>query len=79
MDINGTLQSWGSSMYSAGSSAGASLKGMADTAVQKGKLGINNTVSMVRDNPRAAVITGLALATVAVAVGVAYSSMGSTE
>ncbi|MCH9631898.1 MAG: hypothetical protein S4CHLAM6_02170 [Chlamydiae bacterium] len=77
MDIQGTLNSWSSSMYSAGSSAGASLKGLADTAVQKGKLGYNTTVSMVKDNPRAAVVTGLALA--AVAAAVVYSSMGDSN
>mgnify|MGYP005991739259 CR=1 FL=1 len=77
MDIKGTLQSWGSTMYSAGSSAGASLKGYAESGVEKGKLGYNKTVSLIQDNPKAAIITGLALA--AVAVTTAYLSMSASS
>ncbi len=76
MNISGTLQSWGSSMYSAGSSAATSLKGYAETAVEKGKIGYNKTVTLIKDDPKAALVTGLALA--AVALTAVYLCSGTT-
>ena len=77
MDISNTLQSWGSSMYSAASGAGSAVKGFADTAVQKGKLGFNTTVTLMKDNPKTTIVTGLALA--AVAATAAYLAMNGVD
>ncbi len=69
MDIQGTMSSMSSSFCAAASSAGSAVKSFAETAVEKGRLGLNNTVTLVKENPRAAVATGVAL--LAVGLGVA--------
>lgn len=81
MDISGALQSGksflyscGTSLYSAAETAGAAVKDGAEAAVQKGKMGYNKMVNVIRENPKTAVITGLAIAATLVGVTIAARS-----
>ncbi len=68
MDISGALQSGKSFFHS----CGTSLYSAASSVVEKGKMGCDKTVTLIRENPKTAVITGLAIA--ATLVGVAYAA-----
>lgn len=72
MDIKGTLSSWGSSVSSAASSCGSSVKYYGEAAVEKGKLGFNKTVTLVKENPRTTTIA--LVAAFAFAVGAWFLS-----
>lgn len=77
MNIGDTLSSWGSSLSSAASSFGSTCKDYGLQAVEKGKMGYNRSVELIKNNPNTALITTLAVA--AVAVGTVYCLSGSNS
>lgn len=75
MDIGNTLSSLGNSLSSAASSFRSTCKEYGSLAIEKGKIGYNKTVELVNKNPKAALITTLAVA--AVTAGTAYYLSGA--
>lgn len=75
MEIGNTLSAWGSSLSSAASSFGSTCKEYGSCAIEKGRIGVNKTVGLVKENPKTALITSIAVATVAFVV--AYTLSGS--